>query len=899
MRNSHRGRNGLPRRSSTAWRKPRSRRAVFESLEPRLALSGGPLQHMASQAAVAGTISSFTPAANAFVYAGSQFNNYGNANYLLVQNDSSSFTADDAEAYLRFNTSSLGGAAVAKAILTLTPIALGSSAGNLSVGVQMLQGGGDVSWTEGTGGVNYATTGPATWYNTPNGAGQITSFSGKQLSVGSPISIDVTSLVNQNINTGGVESFIIGAVSWYGRNQAVDFASREYATAGYRPMLTITTAGPVVPPPSVAAQTAATNVTSTSAQLSVLGSDGGSAANLIYSWSLASGPSGAAAPTFSANTSNAAKNTSVTFHEAGSYTFIATITNFYDGLSTVSSPVTVTIAETLTGIQLTPAAVNVAIGATQQFAAAGIDQFGLPDNAGVGKVSWSMTGAGSINATSGLYTAPTTWSVVTGTTITATAGSFTSSATVTLSTAFMGMKDPTLSSITQSLDADGSISRNDVIQILRTAETLGGGVISQGIMSDLKTLLADASALDMPGYVQVLAGDVINGNTANAHYQGQSLGNLGVGSTAAQLDDLIDKWFLGTDLPSTGGYGYSTINLTGSIFSATSSGTPSHLDEDQGELGDCYLISSLGTIADSAPAAIQNMIVDNGVDAKTGLHTWTVRFYSNGTPDYVTVDNMLPTSGGRLVFDGFGEGLTNPQGLWIALIEKAYAQWNETGKEGRDGSNTYTSIQGGWMADVDDQVLGHSASSYNLYSNSDLQALITAMTSHEAVTIGTDSTSNASDLLSYGLYGSHAYAVVGYNAASQTFTLYNPWGTSQPTQALTWSQLQATTEGFVVANASGTQAYATSVTVPKAVHAPRSDGGVAPRRPMQTAVELPAAMTRGPRQWTRFLRDTTRLGPGVDACRPAIATGLPVMDAFAIEATAAPTPPDISPSHPA
>lgn len=338
-------------------------------------------------------------------------------------------------------------------------------------------------------------------------------------------------------------------------------------------------------------------------------------------------------------------------------------------------------------------------------------------------------------------------------------------------------------------------------------------------------LLADASALNMPGYVQVLAGDVINGNTANAHYQGQTLGNLSAGSTAAQLDELIGKWFLGTDLPSTGGYGYSSITVSGSIFSATSSGTPSHLDEDQGVLGDCYLISSLGTIADSSPAAIQNMFVDNGVDAKTGLHTWTVRFYRNGTADYVTVDNMLPTSGGRLVFNGYGEGLTNPQGLWIGLIEKAYAQWNETGKEGRDGTNTYSGIEGGWMADVDAQVLGHTASSYSLSGNSALQALIAGMTSHQAVTIGTDSTNNSGDLLSYGLYGSHAYAVVGYNAANQTFTLYNPWGTSQPTQALTWAQLQANTDGFVVANASGTQAYATSVTVRPTI-APRSAGPI-------------------------------------------------------------------------
>ena len=239
---------------------------------------------------------------------------------------------------------------------------------------------------------------------------------------------------------------------------------------------------------------------------------------------------------------------------------------------------------------------------------------------------------------------------------------------------------------------------------------------------------------------------------------------------APELDDLIDKWFLGSDLPATGGYSYSAV--TGPLFGSSG---PSVLDEYQGEVGDCYLISSLGTIADTAPAAEENMIVPNGNG------TWTVRFFDNGKADYVTVNNELPTSGGMLVFDGYGHGTTDPPGLWIALIEKAYAQWNETGNEGRDGTNTYAGIEGGWMANVYAQVLGQPASSYNLTSDN-LQALVSGMTNNEAVTIGTDGQSS----LPYGLHGAHVYAVTGYNASNQTFTLYNPWGFDQPTQSLTW-----------------------------------------------------------------------------------------------------------------
>ena len=85
---------------------------------------------------------------------------------------------------------------------------------------------------------------------------------------------------------------------------------------------------------------------------------------------------------------------------------------------------------------------------------------------------------------------------------------------------------------------------------------------------------------------------------------------------------------------------------------------PTHLDEVEGTLGDCYLITALGTLADSNPAAVENMIINNGDG------TYTVRFYTGplgvinngsgaisagfssgvGTADYITVDSMLVTS---------------------------------------------------------------------------------------------------------------------------------------------------------------------------------------------------------------------------------------------------------------
>ncbi len=232
---------------------------------------------------------------------------------------------------------------------------------------------------------------------------------------------------------------------------------------------------------------------------------------------------------------------------------------------------------------------TLAAGASQQFAAAGFDQFGKT-LASLPGLTW-LTSAGTITS-GGLFTAPGSSA---GATVTAASGSTKGTASVTVAASgFLGMKDATLAALVQSLDADGSISRNDMIQILDTVSG-EGSVVSSTDFTDLKTILSDAATLKIPGYVQVLAGDVINGNTANATYQGQALGNLAAGSQSSVLSKLVGKWFLGTDHPGLPA-GTTYRAAAGSLFN----GNPSHLDEIQGELGDCYFISSLGSIADAS-----------------------------------------------------------------------------------------------------------------------------------------------------------------------------------------------------------------------------------------------------------------------------------------------------------
>jgi hypothetical protein len=133
----------------------------------------------------------------------------------------------------------------------------------------------------------------------------------------------------------------------------------------------------------------------------VLGADDQGESGLSYRWSTTGTPP--APVSFSANGTNAAKNTTATFTRAGTYGFSVLIQEA-SGLSTTSA-VTVVVNQTLTSIVVSPSAATVATGGTQQFTAAGKDQFGIL-LATAPAFSWSVSGGGTIG-TSGLFTAGT------------------------------------------------------------------------------------------------------------------------------------------------------------------------------------------------------------------------------------------------------------------------------------------------------------------------------------------------------------------------------------------------------------------------------------------------------------------------------------------------------------
>ncbi len=185
--------------------------------------------------------------------------------------------------------------------------------------------------------------------------------------------------------------------------------------------ITVTDAAPTV---ATAAAASPSPATGTTAGLSVLGADGdgGGEANLSYTWSTTGSPP--AAVNFSANGSNAAKNTTATFTAAGTYNFLVTITD--QGGQSTTSAVSVTVNQTLASIAVSPSMANITAGGTQQFTVSGQDQFGQPITNP--SVTWSVTGPGSLSG-DGLYTP----AYAAGTaTVTATSGAVFNTASVTV-----------------------------------------------------------------------------------------------------------------------------------------------------------------------------------------------------------------------------------------------------------------------------------------------------------------------------------------------------------------------------------------------------------------------------------------------------------------------------------
>ena len=357
-------------------------------------------------------------------------------------------------------------------------------------------------------------------------------------------------------------------------------------------------------------------------------------------------------------------------------------------------------------------------------------------------------------------------------------------------------------------------SYQGIISVLKAVSSaIGSSGLTNTQLTDLRTLTKAVGTVDgTSSYLYGVLNAVVNGNAANATWTGgttshTTLGNLAVGSTAAQFTELVGKWFLGTDLPSW----TSTTTWTAKTAPLFATTGIASTEASQGGISDCYLISAMVETARDQPGLIASMFTDNGNGS------YGVRLYApSGTPLYFTVDSELPTS---------GYVASNASGaFWVSLLEKAFVAWKN---EVYGSANAYASISGGWDAGLT-AITGKSDASYFCGSNTlttwDTKvksAVIAALGAGQEVLFGsfisdTDKANGKTDMVA-----SHEFAVIGYDTATSCFIMRNPWGaaggsswngTFEQSIDQLWGGTSGSSasSGFIVANGSSSSVANTS-----------------------------------------------------------------------------------------
>ncbi|MGA3402287.1 MAG: C2 family cysteine protease, partial [Acetobacteraceae bacterium] len=195
-------------------------------------------------------------------------------------------------------------------------------------------------------------------------------------------------------------------------------------------------------------------------------------------------------------------------------------------------------------------------------------------------------------------------------------------------------------------------------------------------------------------------------------------------------------------------------------------------DINQGQIGDCFLLSSIGEIALWHPSAIMNMIQANA----NGTETVTLHLAANGSlptfgttsfeTTYVTVTNTFPSDA---VNNGATQDVLNGEKeIWVQVLEKAVATLGGGYSSIANGGNPMIAME---------ELTGQSATDMSPASVT-VQNLQSEMAAGDLIVMDTP----ASGSLSFGLYNDHAYMFesVSGSGSSATVQLLNPWGFDEP-----------------------------------------------------------------------------------------------------------------------
>jgi hypothetical protein len=220
-------------------------------------------------------------------------------------------------------------------------------------------------------------------------------------------------------------------------------------------------------------------------------------------------------------------------------------------------------------------------------------------------------------------------------------------------------------------------------------------------------------------------------------------------------------------------------------------GDPEHPDEpavdptdlDQGMIGDCWLIASIGAVAQGNPELIERMIRAN----PNG--TYTVTLHDGDRAVDVTVTPDIPTVDGNPLFadnpstSDAGDGTYE---LWPQLLEKAAAQYY----------GDYEDLEGDWPSKALELLSGRDVQTHDddWFGLDDVDApsaseMDDLLEGGGAVLVST-AHDNRTSLYDDGtIVQGHAYYVQDVDPDKGTVTIVNPWGLdSYPPITMTYDE---------------------------------------------------------------------------------------------------------------
>ena len=199
----------------------------------------------------------------------------------------------------------------------------------------------------------------------------------------------------------------------------------------------------------------------------------------------------------------------------------------------------------------------------------------------------------------------------------------------------------------------------------------------------------------------------------------------------------------------------------------------------QGQLGDCYFLAAVSSIAEN-PERLRRLFLSK---KNHGNGIYAVAMCLNGVWEEIILDDFAPcTRDGQLAFNR-----SKTHELWVVLLEKAWAKVH----------GGYLNIEAGLTREALRDLTGASAKTYFLKQKPDelWERLMKAEENNFIMTAGSDNLNSGSDsyIQKIGICGSHAYSLLAVYQIEQKYGRYrrkrlgqehtdklvklrNPWG---------------------------------------------------------------------------------------------------------------------------